>query len=330
MNNKESDTNIDKILSKNRTKLDCIEKREKELNDLTNTTNNIKKNSIKEFLYSNKNVPKIWKTKKNYNNLVLELIDDDSNFLKYLGNNFNNVKNVNFDNNIRRSKTAVTENKEFCSETNKNETFSFKRFEKPENKINIIINPQIEMENIFEYLNEKYPIKKKLIQLFPNYKFNKTKFNKKSNYSFDSKNGIENSIFIRNSVVKNKLKYIGKMEKNIYNNLFTKNNNINSANKRIFKNINNDFDYKRKNRMKIIQKELNDSKIFSLLQNVNLYGPYFSYCPYCYDNNINFYKNIGKKQCISILNYIKNDKYKERKINPTKLKKNLKLSTNFF
>ena len=199
----------------------------------------------------------------------------------------------------------------------------------PKKKIRALINPRIEMENIFEDLKEKYPIKKKLGQLFP-FNFEEDKKDQRINFSYDKYNVGKKSMLVENSMAKSKLKKIKKIEKNIYNNLFLKNKNIAFINTRLSRNRNDDFDYKRKNRVKLMRKELKDPKVFNLLQSVNLYGPYFSYCPFCFDKNIDFYKNIGKKQCLSLLNYIKNDNNKNLEIQQIKFRNNLKHNDSLF
>jgi hypothetical protein len=87
----------------------------------------------------------------------------------------------------------------------------------------MLLSPQIEIENIFEELKEKYPIKNKVKDLFPYYNFEEEKKDKIGNSSFDRFNKKK---FSGNTITTSKSKYLKKMEKNIYNNLFTKNNNI--------------------------------------------------------------------------------------------------------
>ena len=65
--------NIDKMFPKKKTNYDVIERKDIELNYIKNKTTDIKTNSIKQFIYSNKNIPKVWKTKKNFKNLVLQI-----------------------------------------------------------------------------------------------------------------------------------------------------------------------------------------------------------------------------------------------------------------
>jgi hypothetical protein len=317
------------MIPKKRTYYDIIERKEKELNNLENNTNEVKKSSIKEFIYSNKNIPIIWKTKKNYQNLVLDIFNDDSDFLKYLGSKKQKENKLNLNND--RPKTSIFEGKNRNVDINKKEKerLSFPKFTRPKKKLRMLLSPQAEVENIFDELKEKFPIKNKLKELFPHYNLDEDTKDKKSNYSYDKHNKNKISKFFVNHATTSKSKYLKKMEKNIYNNLFSRDNKISFSNgQNIIKNNNNDFEYKRKNRLRIMKKELNDPRIFNLLQNLNLYGPYFSYCPCCYDKNISFYKNIGRKQCISLLNYIKDDKLKEREIKESKSREIQK--TNFF
>ena len=297
--------NVGILFSKRFKKHDIIEKKDIELNHIKNNTNDIKKSSIKEFIYSNRKVPKSWKTKKHYNNLVLEIFSEDNNFLKYLGSNVEKHTDAPIDINIERPKTSKFENRNRKIELINSGKSKHKRFEMVKNKFIKTSNTHSEIHNIFEGLKEKYPIKEKLPELFPYYDFDEEKKQRNIN-SFDNYKTFKTSKLVENSVETNKLKKIKKIEKNIYNNIFLNyKKNITSTNRRISKEPYYDFDYKRKNRIKLMKKELNDPKIFYLLNKVNLYGPYYSYCPNCFDKNINFYKNIGKRQCISLLNYIK-------------------------
>ena len=60
----------------------------------------IKKETIKELVYANKEIPLKWKKEDGYNNLVIKLISNDDNFLSYLGRSPNNeiIKNRNMKN----------------------------------------------------------------------------------------------------------------------------------------------------------------------------------------------------------------------------------------
>ena len=269
-----SDNNINKILPEKKISYDVIEKKEEELKNLKNNTYEIKKDSIKEFIYANKNIPIIWKTKKNYQNLVLDLFNEDNNFLKYLGSNLQ--KNQKSNTIINRPKTTIYEKSTRDLELDKKEKrkLSMNNFIKPKKKMRMLLSPEVEIENIFDELKEKFPIRNKVKELFPKYNFEEEKKDKKNNNSYDKFNKKK---FIGNHVTTSKSKYLKKMEKNIYNNLFSRENKVTSFNNQNIIKNNNDFEYKRKNRIKLMKKELNDPKIFNLLQNLNLYGPYFSY-----------------------------------------------------
>ena len=64
---------------------DAVEQKDIELQNLKTTTKNIKKETIKEFVYSSKKIPVVWKSRKNFKNIVLETFVEDTDFLKYLG-----------------------------------------------------------------------------------------------------------------------------------------------------------------------------------------------------------------------------------------------------
>jgi hypothetical protein len=60
------------------------------------------------------------------------------------------------------------------------------------------------------------------------------------------------------------------------------------------------------------------------LENINFYGPYFSYCPPCYNKNIEYYNNLEINQCIGLLHHIKKLKVKDNK--KTEIEKNIATS----
>ena len=126
---KNPDNNTNKITSKKRTKYDIIEKKDIELNHIKQNTNDIKKSSIKQFIYSNRNVPKVWKTKKNYKNLVLDLFANDNNFIKYLGNNESD-KNLTSNIKLKRPKTSIVErNSNLNFDSNKKHKLTYNKLE---------------------------------------------------------------------------------------------------------------------------------------------------------------------------------------------------------
>ena len=90
---------------------DEIEKKEKEIKNLKNEINKYKKGTIQEFVYSNRKIPSAWKYKRNFKKIVLELLVEDNNFLKYLGSEDESA-NIVIDNNKKfRPKTALSDKK---------------------------------------------------------------------------------------------------------------------------------------------------------------------------------------------------------------------------
>ena len=49
------------------------------------------------------------------------------------------------------------------------------------------------------------------------------------------------------------------------------------------------------------------------LEYLNFYGPYFSYCPPCYNKNIEYYNQLEVNQCLGLLHHIKKYKTKDNK-----------------
>ena len=63
-----------------------------------------------------------------------------------------------------------------------------------------------------------------------------------------------------------------------------------------FLHINNKYDQKI---------EIKNPDIKRSLEDINYYGPHFSYCPICRFKNLDFYQNMEPHQCLKLLSYIK-------------------------
>ena len=356
-------SNMDKLY-------DEIEKKEKEIKNIKNEINKYKKGTIQEFVYSNRKIPSAWKNKRNFKRIVLELLVEDNNFLKYLGSEDEST-NIAIDNTKKfRPKTAFSDKKSLrSSNTNLNNIINSKKnilklsntlnsiksisrsnttniyssnsskiINKTKSQYKNIISSEDEVESIFDDLKNKYPIRKKLDELYPNYNFDKSKNNKK--LSMSNKN--EKVYSLQNLIDKSKLNKIKRMERNIYNNLFqkksrTKNYSYLVKNSEHYKLISktqksiplNSFKMSNEAKKEFIKKELNDSKIFNQLHSINFYGPYFSYCPHCSNNNIKYYKNMERSQCISLLNHIKLERSKKFDIEESKFREKMRKQKSF-
>ena len=51
--------------------------------------------------------------------------------------------------------------------------------------------------------------------------------------------------------------------------------------------------------------KINNPVIQRNLENINFYGPYYSYCPPCLNRNLEFYNNLEPNQCLKLIHYIK-------------------------
>ena len=229
---------------------DVVEQKDIELKNLKNDTNNVQKETIKEFVYSNKNIPDLWKNKKNYKNLVLETFVEDNHFLNYLGTkedndsikvkkkahirpktaisdgkklktslkinkpkNFNNVKNklsLGSFESLKTYSNSLSNNIYSLSTSNK--------YRKPKIKLRKIISQQEEIQNMLDSLKEKYPLRTKLKELYDNYNFEEINVPLETN-----KNETVNVNSVENLIDNSRLHKIQKIERNIFNNLLSLN-----------------------------------------------------------------------------------------------------------
>ena len=362
--------NPGKILSKTEMALyDAVEQKDIELQNLKTTTKNIKKETIKEFVYSSKKIPVVWKSRKNFKNIVLETFVEDTDFLKYLGS-VEEADSIHAKPKIHiRPKTAserkLSSNlKNFINKKNdKNKlalrTLDFLKsdsnisnynslsannqyFKKPKIKLRKIISQQEEIQNMLDDLKEKYPLRNKLKELYPNLNLKEVDINFSIEQNNKESNKTVNASSIESLIDKSRLHKINKIERNIFNNLLLsnkKNNNNdnkfkqfleenscdNKINNRINKSNFNNYRFSKMIKNEKIKNELNDSMIFNQLKSTNFYGPYFSYCPYCCNNNIKYYKHMERKQCISLLNFIKKDRNRKAEIEESKFREKVKL-----
>ena len=272
---------------------DKIDKINRSLRVARNKLDDIKENSIKDFIYSNRQIPTSWKGKLNYTEQVRKMLANDDVFLAYLGNMYKNKKVKKKIEDIRLYSSKLTTIKE-------NGTKKIRKFQLFRNKT----MDERDVDNYLKKLEKFYPIKGKLNDLF----------DKKILASLSNKNKIN-----INQNNKKKLKFeflkINKMKNDINNNIYSnlvsrKSRNdddiiihrsqsaINRHNK---KEIEKDDNTKRK----IILKNPYATK---QLESINYFGPYYSYCSKCGEKNNNFYKNIDSDTLIEIIKQIQNNK----------------------
>ena len=343
----------------------------------------VKDSSMKEFIYTNKDIPERWKHRTNYGNDILNIMTKDKNLLKYVGashddeSNKNKIspnKKINFfitkePRNENEKELPTINNKKYSSEkvykiknyrdmdkledsekkssnikeenANINE-HSTSKITRQKNKSNIKKElSEKEINNILEDFKISYPIKDRLKELYDktNYYHSKTNLNISSTKNRDkimdkennlttsvnnlNKTGIETDQKFTRSIFYNTIKnqQIFKrknvIRQNVFNNLvkndiFTSKSTTNKISRNnlnpiVFSNYNN-FIKKLKVKSPLVNKNL---------ENINFYGPYFSYCPPGYNKNIEYYNNLEINQCLGLLHHIK-----KLKITNNKSKKN--------
>jgi hypothetical protein len=178
-----------------------------------------------------------------------------------------------------------------------------------------------EINKIFDDLGKDYPIKNKIIGLFPDRLLQSTKSIELGNKNINNnKRKINDMSYLKCAKIRNenkknkrlkpeKLGRINEYKKNIFLNLIPQNphnksvimkNNQNLFIKKDNRNYDNSFIKK--------QFENKNEKIMKQLEGINFYGPYYSYCPPCFNRNVDFYNNLDDNKLIRVIQQIKKTK----------------------
>ena len=353
---------------------DPIEKDEISIKKIRNELRRVKDSSLREFIYSNKDIPDNWKHKISYGDDILKIMIKDKNVLKYMGSENKDEQSMIKNNNDKKTNNLKTRNIQYENEKIlpdiKNSTEQKYKIndsgvsqqiidsEKAQGKIiaeenNIILSPsklkkfnpkskqkkyynEKEINNILEDFKANYPIKQKLKELYEKTNYytssqknnlnlsksrdNNTTRNKFSNSfvktnknEFDKELKSNRNIFYKTIKNQQIFKRKNVIRQNVFNNLISNRESFMSKstdNKRYSKLKPITFsDYKNFIKKLSIKNPLVDKN----LENINFYGPYFSYCPPCYNKNIEYYNNFEINQCLELLHHIRKLKIKDNK-----------------
>ena len=332
----------------------------------------VKESSMKEFIYSNREMPESWKQRANYDDDILKIMINDKEVLKYMGTGQQvETKAKNKTNENRTNKFFITrnENEKVLPDIKKtvekqyeiNEMNNSQKFSDSEKIPENIIAEEHSIENIdFKELKAKrksrprnnltdknineileefkinYPIKDKLKELYEktNYYSSKnslnntqTKINQPKTRNLKEKfltnrNQDEmglNSKIGRNifyNTIKNQQIFKRKnvIKQNVFNNLISQRDSFisKSVSHKIYNKKLNQIPFSDYNSF-IKKIKVKNPLVNKNLENINFYGPYFSYCPPCYNKNIEYYNNLEVNQCINLLHHIKKIKLKDNK-----------------
>lgn len=206
-------TKIADFKNLNKNFYDDIESSNITIKDNSKILNKIKNHSIKEFIYSNKVIPYLWKNKLNYQDELLDLISKDKKLLSYLGSTPIKPNKLSFDKfpkiNVRYDDSKSVRNRNIENNNSKKEFNTINEIYDTKNSLNnnnSILRPSMSMgiKNKYSFkkkgqLSQKeinalmddyktaYPIKEKLNELYITSNY----YNINNN---NNKNEIENGI----------------------------------------------------------------------------------------------------------------------------------------
>ena len=335
---------------------DDIETESIVLKDDKNLLNKIKEKTIKEFIYTNREIPNLWKNKINYQDELLNAIYKDKTLLSYIGSSSTKGKKYSYDKfpkiNLRyenpktfRSRNIVDNDNEINSIKNNSVMNSTIK-----NKYSFKKNKGLTEKEINTLLDDykiAYPIKERLKELYITSNYYNSKNNKYKTISVN--NSDKNEIKLNNGVNINKRasnsidttyskiprhtfmhtnkKLISKKQRTFRQNIF---NNLNPSSERdnTYYSLNKDTLNKIiiKNKTGNIKKEkendlkinVNNPIIKKNIESINFYGPYYSFCSSCRNKNMEYYNNMEPNQCIDIIHLIKKIRHKNPVMNITK------------
>ena len=356
------------FLSLNKGFYDEIENKDVSIKNKNRELKKIKNDSLKEFVFTNVQIPDKWKTKLDYQESVMKILTKDNNFLSYVGrggggilskndtistkmftrDNFSRTGNIMKNKGtgsstcysqvfpkIDKQKFNIIEDKKLGSndltqinyrtkdeDLSKIDNETKVSFQKGKSKKGIMNEKDI--INLLEEFKTAYPIK-----------LPKEEEDQMEKISEHEKKSIKSNLlfsqeFNYNKLLQKNLKYNASdnfhkirikrqraFRQNIFNNLIPpKNAKIIDVNQK--NNTNYINSYKKIKTMNRTTSFLNsDSESFYRkykisnpviernLENINFYGPYYSYCPPCLNRNLEFYNNLEPNQCLKLIHYIK-------------------------
>jgi len=237
---------------------DDIESSNVSIRDSTKILDDIKNKSIKEFIYTNKVIPDIWKKKLNYQDELIKVITTDKNLLSYVGTSSRGEKKFSVDNKFPKINSrygAMNLTRSRNSEINNSDRIRSERTyiqNKDNDQSNISDSYNIGIRNKFSFskkneLSEKeinalmeeyktaFPIKEKLQELYITsnyYKINKNKNDQMTSNDENSENRITNAHQTHNSINSNTM---SQMKRNTYNSLSSVSKKIVSKKQKTFR-----------------------------------------------------------------------------------------------
>jgi len=343
--------------SLNKGTYDEIETNDMTIRDNLEKLRKVKNKSIKEFVYTSKDIPVQWKMKLDYKSNLLKIFLNDTNLLRYLGNGGPSEMEKRQKNKGRIIKLNKEKNKNVVEKKDKeNITNSpnrgmsnknlnkFGRFKEKHNYLDK------EIIGILDDFKSAYPILIKEKERESNDELNKNKkrnrnikssIEDKKSQTFYESNFFKRPRHINNLISLPNLKFKNNTNKrqntfrqNIFTNLLpTSQKNYKDKSPSRFEgnktytnfgSIKGDLYLHSNNELFDKKVNINNPVVIKYLEGINFYGPYFSYCPPCGNKNLEFYKNLELKQCLQIIHQIKKNKGKNIVLSEEKTNKKTK------
>ena len=206
-------TKIADFKNLNKNFYDDIESNNITIRDNIKLLNKIKDSSIKEFIFSNKEIPFIWKNKLNYQDDLLNVISKDKKLLSFLGSSTLKVKKYSFDKfpkiNTRYEELKPLRRRKIEKKISNNEVKSMNEIYDQNNNNNMNISSTPIIKNKFTFKNDDkltekqvntllddyktaYPIKEKLNELYITSNYYNTNKNKNETM-FDNLNKMNDT-----------------------------------------------------------------------------------------------------------------------------------------
>ena len=301
----------------------------------TKSLEGIKDKTIKESVYTNKNIPDIWKTKLTYRQEVHDAISNDENFAKYVGTKNEEEKvDFDFDNKLKTFSSTYYTNDESKSKNylfEKTSRTNFDSIESNSDKNKSVISEKNEMKKgskkkFFSsfgqpIINDKL-IASKLdeyrIKFDMNNFMNEIKQKRNSEGKDKELKELPNFLKERKRNYRNYLKSIIQNERvkvlrdAIYVNLLPPKDRLDEID--LEKNKKKKFNMNLPNKIKFLDSgspeydnppKISDPRVRRDLELIDYYGPKYVHCKYCHRRNLEYYENAEPNQCLKLTGYLK-------------------------
>ena len=301
----------------------------------------IKDGTIKESVYTNREIPDVWKTKLTYRQEVHDAISNDDNFAKYIGSSNEEEKvDFDFDNKLNTfSSTYYTNENDDSRKLSRNNFLNFANTSKTFYDNNDSISKKndsftersdtkrVTKKKFFSTFNQSNNINDKLIaSKLDEYKlkFDMKAFmneirNKRIAEGKDSElKSLPNFLKERKNNYRMYLKALIQNERvkvlkqTIYVNLLPSKDKLDDID--IEKNKKKKFSMDLPNKIKFLDSgspeydnppKITNPRVRRDLELIDYYGPKYVHCKYCHRRNLEYYENAEPNQCLKLTRYLK-------------------------